>query len=195
MAEYKAYAVHGSPGYCVSHAVLELAGRNINLCVSGINLGENVGLTTVVSGTVGAALEADSYDIPAIAASVEVQEGLPDWSASIHFLRSLAESVLSKGYQRDVAVWNLNIPAHATKDTTWKLTRQSRQNYFFFKRPVKRNKNEPFKLKVYIEIDESTIEKDSDIYCFAIEKHVSITPLTWDMTSECALDESRLDLD
>ena len=38
-----AYAVSGSPAMAVAHAVLELTERPIDLCVSGINYGENIG--------------------------------------------------------------------------------------------------------------------------------------------------------
>jgi len=61
------YAVHGSPVIAVSHAVLELADAPIRLCVRGINYGANIGLTINVSGTVGAAFEADAHGIAALA--------------------------------------------------------------------------------------------------------------------------------
>jgi 5'-nucleotidase len=66
------YAVSGSPVMTVMHAVLELAERPVSLCVSGINYGENIGAAIAGSGTVGAALEADGYGIPGIAAGVTV---------------------------------------------------------------------------------------------------------------------------
>jgi len=194
----EAHALTGSPAFCVSHAVLELAQRPINLCVSGINYGENLGLSLMPSGTIGAAFEADSYNIPAIAASMEVPSdqhhsnsfNKHDWSAAINFTRRLAENVLQWGYLRDVAVWNLNIPASATSSTPYRFTRQSRQNYFVFRKPLRRTLNEPAKLPVEIEIDASTLEPDSDIQCVIIDKCISITPLTWDLTSIAAL-ESR----
>jgi 5'/3'-nucleotidase len=68
-----AYAVSNSPVMAVSHAVLELAQRPISLCVSGINYGENLGSAIGVSGTIGAALEADVYGIPAMAAAITAQ--------------------------------------------------------------------------------------------------------------------------
>ena len=44
------------------------------LVVSGINYGENLGACVTISGTVGAALEAASFGVPAIAASLETDE-------------------------------------------------------------------------------------------------------------------------
>jgi len=57
------FAITGSPVMAVTHAVLELADRPIALCVSGVNYGENIGGTIGVSGTIGAALEADAHGI------------------------------------------------------------------------------------------------------------------------------------
>jgi len=71
------YAISGSPVMAVTHAVLELAERPIGLCVSGINYGENIGGTIGVSGTIGAALEAEAYGIPSIATAITAQ--ISEW--------------------------------------------------------------------------------------------------------------------
>lgn len=73
-AEIDAYGVHGSPAHAVSHGILELAYKKPDLCISGINYGENLGLSLTCSGTIGAALEADSYEIPSIAVSRQAIE-------------------------------------------------------------------------------------------------------------------------
>src|SRR5215467_7022964 len=65
----KVYAVDGTPAQAVQHGVIELADRLPSLVVSGINYGENCGNGVTISGTVGAALEAASLGIPAIAVS------------------------------------------------------------------------------------------------------------------------------
>ena len=67
-----AYSVVGSPVVAVTHALLELADRTPDLCISGINYGENIGGALGVSGTVSAALEAEAHGVPGIAASVQV---------------------------------------------------------------------------------------------------------------------------
>ena len=55
--EIPAYGVHGSPALAVAHGILEIADRKPDLCISGINYGENLGQTVTCSGTLGAAIE------------------------------------------------------------------------------------------------------------------------------------------
>ena len=64
------YGVEGRPADCVKLAVLELMPERPELVVSGVNLGANVGINVLYSGTVAAAVEAAFYGIPAVAASV-----------------------------------------------------------------------------------------------------------------------------
>lgn len=55
------YGIYGSPAYAVDHGVLELAERKPDICLSGINYGENLGTNLTCSGTVGAILEASTH--------------------------------------------------------------------------------------------------------------------------------------
>lgn len=190
--QVKGYGVTGSPAQAVSHAILELASRKPSLCISGINYGENIGLNIIASGTVGAAYEADTYDIPAIAVSQEVNLELHhattyshmSWETAIHFTKYFADKILKEGLSEKVAVLNLNIPASATLETPIRLTTQSRQNYFVFKNPDKRDFLKGYKLKLDLIIDKENLEPTSDIQAIVYDKVVSVTPLTWDLTTE-----------
>ena len=65
------YAVNGTPVDCVKLAVAELAPWKPDLVLSGINGGLNAGNNVCYSGTVGGALAAATFGIPAIAISLE----------------------------------------------------------------------------------------------------------------------------
>lgn len=182
-----AYAVYGSPAQAVSHAVLELAPRKPDLCVCGINYGENLGLSLTCSGTLGAAFEADSHFIPAIALSRPVDltkqhsedfERL-DWTAHKAIVRKIIKTYLSKGFPKDVSIMNVNIPERATEDTAFRITTQSRHNYSVFKKPTNRDYSKRYLLRSEIEIDKNKIDRHSDIYAFLFDEVISITPLTW----------------
>lgn len=185
------YAISGSPVMAVTHAVLELAGRPVRLCVSGINYGENVGAAIGASGTVGAALEADAYGIPGIAVAITAQVsgwrtfGTVDWTAARHFTRLLARQVLDEGMPDGVSVLNLNVPQSATPETELRKTVQSRQPYYVRRRPSPgRRLDQPCELTVEVVVDWDRLEPGTDIYAVACDRVASVTPLTWRMTAD-----------
>jgi 5'-nucleotidase len=184
------YAVVGSPVVAVTHALLELAQRTPDLCISGINYGENVGGALGVSGTVAAALEAEVHGVPGIAASVQVDiaswrtfDDL-DWGAARHFTRALARQVLADGLPPDVAVINLNVPRAATPTTEIRRTVQSRQPYYVHSLPDgTRVPTDPLALRIAATVDADRLEADSDIRAIVYDGVVSVTPLSWSMTA------------
>ncbi|MGH2542221.1 MAG: 5'/3'-nucleotidase SurE, partial [Ardenticatenaceae bacterium] len=70
-SELEAYAIEGSPAQAVRAGLMLLAARPPDLVISGINYGENVGVGVTISGTVGAAIEAAAFGVPALAVSLE----------------------------------------------------------------------------------------------------------------------------
>ena len=59
--QFTGYSIQGSPADCVKLAVMQLHEDPIDLCVSGINSGANVGINVYYSGTVAAAMEGAVY--------------------------------------------------------------------------------------------------------------------------------------
>jgi 5'-nucleotidase len=185
------FAISGSPVMAVTHAVLELAERPIGLCVSGINYGENIGGTIGVSGTLGAALEAEAYGIPSIAVGITAQVsewrtfGAVDWTAARHFTRRLARQVLDEGMPDGVSVLNLNVPRSATTQTELRKTVQSRQPYYVRSRPSSgRRLDEPYQFAVEAVVDWDHLEPGTDIHAVIGDQVASVTPLTWRMTAD-----------
>jgi 5'-nucleotidase len=185
-----AYAVSGSPAMAVAHAVLELASRPIDLCVSGINYGENIGGAIGVSGTVGAAFEADAHGIPAIAAAITAQVsewrtfGAVDWTAARHFTRLLARQVLRDGMPEGVSVLNLNVPRGATTRTELRKTTQAQHPYYMRRRPDNpRPLGQPYQLPVEVVVDQDRLQPGTDIHAIVCDQVASVTPLSWQMTA------------
>ena len=185
------FAISGSPVMAVTHAVLELAERPIGLCISGINYGENIGGTIGVSGTIGAALEAEAYGIPSIAVGITAQVsewrtfGAVDWTAARHFTRRLARQVLDEGMPDGVSVLNLNVPRSATTQTELRKTVQSRQPYYVRSRPSSgRRLDEPYQFAVEAVVDWDRLEPGTDIHAVIGDQVASVTPLTWRMTAD-----------
>lgn len=102
------YAVHGRPADAVRWGILVLgADQPIDLVVSGINQGANVGDVAHLSGTVGAAMEAQYQGIPSIAISQDTT-GV-DTEASARFAADLVQRLRGQGFPQGVVI-SVNIP-------------------------------------------------------------------------------------
>ena len=70
LAGVKAFSVQGTPADCVILGIEELVKGGIDLVVSGINQGSNLGKGVMTSGTVGAAFHGYFRDVSSIAISL-----------------------------------------------------------------------------------------------------------------------------
>lgn len=188
---WPAYAANASPAQAIDHAVLELADRLPALAVVGINYGENVGTGVTGSGTVGAALEAASFGIPALAVSLEVDPSLHyshddsvDFSTAIYFTRFFAERWLYAQRPPDVDVLKIDIPACATPQTPWRLARLERAQYFVPMPPLRHRLGDEGRIGYKVNATALTDENsDAALVRAGI---VAVTPLTLDMTARVA---------
>ncbi len=183
---YPRRGIYATPALVVVYAAVALAPRPPDLCISGINYGENIGMTISASGTVGAALEAAVIGIPALAVSrgapIELH-GAPDyrdldWSAARRVTRLLAERILRLGLPPGTDVLNVNVPAGATEHTEIRPTVQGRQRHVYFTRPQQQDAAQGPALSLANLVDRATLEPDSDIQAFLIDNVVSVSPLT-----------------
>ena len=190
----EAYRLDGSPAMIVQHAVPVLfGGRPPALVVSGINYGENVGTSITTSGTVGAALEAARFGLPALAVSRQTalghyfEYGALDWTAAGHFTRHFAAKLLEGRLPHDADVLSVNVPSSAAADTPWRLTRVSRQPYYCFGPASPSADSRLGDGVLRIDIDGPTLEPDSDIHALSRDRVVSVTPLSLDLTARTDL--------
>ena len=188
-----AYAVGGTPAQSVLHAVLEILPRHPDLVVSGINYGENVGTGITISGTVGAALEAAALGIPALAVSLQILG--EDWynyhdlnfRPAAEFTARFARALLGRALPADVDLLKVDVPAEASPQTPWRITRQSRQRYYM-----------PYLIRdggwdtrgfvsARVKVKQEDVEPDLDVYALVYDKVVSVTPVSIDLTSRTDL--------
>jgi 5'-nucleotidase len=192
--EWIVYAVGGSPAQAVVHGVYELTPRRPDLVVAGINYGENIGTCITGSGTVSAAMEAAAMGIPALAVSQQLWDNdylgysrEVDFSAAGYFTRLFARALLEKKLPLDVDLLKLDLPAGATQETPWQMTRLSRLPYF---NPVVKPRKSLSERGVFdfpIRAPREQTEADSDVHALAYAKVVSVTPLSLDMSSRIDL--------
>jgi len=196
--EWTVFSIGGTPAQTVLHGVLEVMRRKPDLVVSGINYGENVATGVTISGTVGAALEAASLGIPAMAVSLEAEAQYHlTYSEEVSFLVAaeftarIARLLLRKEFPADVDVLKVDVPSDATVDTPWQLTRVSRQRYYEPLAPVRTSWSERAVMG-YREAGELDREpENTDVYVLRKKRMVSVSPLSLDLTSR--VDFSELD--
>jgi 5'-nucleotidase len=188
---FKAYAVDGSPAQCVLNALLKILPHFPDLVVSGINYGENFGTGITISGTVGAALEAASYNIPTIAASLQLEniddfdkhDPNVDFSVAGHFTHMFARLLLNSPLPPGVDLLKLEVPFQATIETPWRLTRLSRHMYYVpFYDSIKGWEGSG-RIGFKVNVTREQVTPDSDVYSVVYDNVVSVTPLTIDMTA------------
>ena len=195
--EWNVYAVSGSPAQAVQHGVLEImAKKKPNLVVSGINYGENVGLGTTISGTVGAAMEAAALGIPALAISLEAEQRYHhsystevNFSVAAHFAAYFGRILLAKKMPEDVHLLKVEVPADATPETPWVLTRVGRQGYYEPLPPQRTSWNVAARLGYKEAAILDGEEEDSDVVALRKYHKVAVTPISLDMSSRIDLNE------
>jgi len=188
----QAYAVGGTPTDSVILGIFSILKAMPDLVLSGFNIGENISTDSVTtSGTIGAAMEAASYGIPAIAASIQVlDEGDKfddlrayeyDFQAGIQVVNRIARNVLEAGLPPGVDLLNVNIPRHAAPDTEIEVTRLARKIF----RTSVQERHDP-RGRPYYWIDGDLIHDDedgTDVHAIMKCGHISVTPITLDSTA------------
>lgn len=185
-----------SPAQVVRHAMHTVfLNDKPDILISGINYGENLGNMITCSGTVGAALEASSHNVTALAVSKQTDIAShhnytdQNWEAAAYFLNKFTSLVLEKRLMPDVDVLKIEVPDSATTETGWKMTRLSRTSYYLKKHDNPSADSVISDFKTLINPQRDATEKDSDIYAMAVEKLVAVTPLSLDFTSRVDLQE------
>lgn len=176
VGDFEAFRVNGTPADCVALGV-HLWG-DVDLVLSGINLGTNLGNACWHSGTLAAAKQAALLGLRGVAFSTPYHEEEPDFETLAPFVTRTIELLLG---ERELCLVNVNLPPRP-RGIQW--TRQSvrhydgrvvpgedplgRRHYWFTVRPIE-------------EVEEGTDR-------WAVRQgYVSVTPLRLDLTDHAAL--------
>jgi 5'-nucleotidase len=187
--DVEAWSVDATPAMSVRWALLTRVTDVPDLVVSGINYGENIGVSIPISGTVGAACEAAAIGPRAIAVSLQTDaEHYHSYSDDVDFRAAaavtarIARLALQRGLPAGVDVLNVNVPRDATADTAWRWTRVSRQHYF--ESIVHEDPEGDRRIAGWRTVaDPDLVEADSDIRAMALDEVVSVSPITVDPTA------------
>ena len=173
------FIVNGTPVDCVKIGIKELIKDKIDFVISGINLGPNLGMDILYSGTVSAACEGAILGIPSISVSIADYNNFKYDDCAMITLKIL-EEIKKIEFPKDT-ILNINIPNKKIEEIKGiKITYQSesRFNEEYEKRIDPRG-HIYFWLKGYFK--EKKGEITSDVKAIR-NNYVSITPLKLNLT-------------
>jgi 5'-nucleotidase len=194
--DWTVYAIGGTPSQVVMHAILEILPDKPDLVVAGINYGENLSTGVSASGTIGAALEGAAWGIPAMGISQETESHYHlsysediDFRAAGYFTAYFGRILLEKKMPFDVDVLKIDVPANATPDTPWELTRLARKSYYEPLPPERLSWDQPARVGYRESGQPQEFPIGTDVHTLRVKQAVSVTPLSLDMTSRVELAE------
>ncbi len=167
-----AYAIDGSPSDCVILALGKLIGEKVDMVVSGINPGLNLGEDVYISGTVGAAMQGYFRGLPALAVSA-VTSSQTELNAAAQSVARLVEKMAANGPAR--IFLNMNAPDLPLREIRGvKITRLARSSHI---NSVTEDDNDQYKqYRLVRERVEESGSDGTDIQA-VMQGNISITPL------------------
>jgi 5'-nucleotidase len=178
--KFEAYRVNGTPGDCVALGAYNWEG--VDLVLSGVNLGTNLGNAIWHSGTLAAAKQAALLGVRGIAFSTPVTETEPDFDAISPWIEKALEMLLG---ERHLPLVNVNVP-EKPRGLCW--TRQSFRHYDGKVVPGQDPMGRSHFWFTVVPIE--AVEEGTDRWALN-NGFVSITPLRLDLTDDEALSQER----
>ena len=181
VGSFDAYRVNGTPADCVALGMYNW--DEVDVVLSGINLGTNLGNAMWHSGTLAGAKQGVLFGRRGIAFSAPATAEEPNLQALVPSVEDVLRVLLPLS---DLALVNVNLPLHQPRGLCW--TRQSVRQYdgevVPGEDPMGRH-HFWFMVKKLEEVEEGTDR-------WAMERgYVSITPLRLDLTDEHQLEAAK----
>lgn len=190
------YKISGTPADCVKFAISYLLPQRPDVVISGINFGENSGLSAFYSGTVAGAREGAFWNIPSFSFSVckESTDYCLEYAA---FVPAMIEKLLYTDKEMKIKngekyYYNINFPP--CKPSKIKGTRITWQSMAFFDDRYEKIEVESHHTKEgYMILGEKKDIEKSDAFdsCALMNNYITITPLTFDVTAHGAIPHLR----
>jgi len=176
------FSVDGTPVDAVHVALLGVVKAPIDFIVTGINYGLNLGTDVFYSGTVSAAFQAASFDIPAMAVSIDLQGEELHYKTAARFARLIIDRIERGGGLERNVILNVNVPNLPAEEIKGvEVTRLGQRHYK--DRLIERE--DPKKNKYFWIEGEHThdvLEEGTDVKAIH-DRKISVTPLRLDITA------------
>lgn len=184
----KAYSIDGTPADCVRTSIEKLIEGKIDMVISGINKGVNLGTDVIYSGTVSAAIEAAVYNIPSIAVSSEFQGDKDNYEIAAKTAVEII-SIAKNNYISDDVVLNINVPLVDKEDIkgikVCKIGNRTYSNVFIESKDEEGN----LVYEIIGSVNDKD-EEDTDVSYFK-QGYITITPLHYDLTNYKIIDRVK----
>lgn len=182
------YGVNGTPADCVKIALHELIRPRPQILVSGINLGPNVGLNVIYSGTVSAATEGAMLGLSSLAISVDSYE-TQDFRVPASLGCRLVDYLLRHPLPPGISL-NCNVPDRPLAEIKGiRVTRQGTSRFVehFEKRVDPRANTYYWQAGI---LPPPKISPDTDQALLA-RGYITLTPISFDLTHHPSLSALR----
>ena len=180
-----ALSTSGAPSDAVALALLGLVDQSIDMVVSGVNHGANLGHDVTYSGTVTAAMEATIADVPAIAVSLNTREQA-DFRPAARFAAYLASLTLERGLPEGVLL-NVNVPPLPADEIAG--VRVTRMGLRIYRDELVRRLDPRGKPYYWIGGPAPTGVEEQGTDIWAVANHyISVTPIQLDLTAHKQID-------
>ncbi len=189
--DYCGIAVHGRPADCVKLALSNLVQGPVDLVLSGMNAGANIGVNVIYSGTVAAAIEAAFLGVPAIAVSLHIGDpSKTRWEAAAAHARAAIDRVLTGTIRRHTVI-NLNVPilddgAEPRGIKVVPISTSPLVDEYDSSRDAAGDRH----YRVRSSLAFRHTPRDSDVEAL-FAKYLTVTPLHFDLTDHAGLDAMR----
>jgi len=179
------YSVNGSPADCVKFGISYLMDERPDMVISGLNYGENSGISSFYSGTVAAAREGAFWSVPSFAFSL-CAEGNEHGADYIKTVPGIIDGIMDESTGCDSGTFfNVNFPS-CPKNSA-KGIRITRQSMAFFNDRYTRiecSGHEVVKNAFSIEGEKEGIESSEEFDSRALlHGWITITPHSFDSTA------------
>jgi len=175
------FAISGTPADCMILASQLLVDKNIDLVISGINAGQNMGEDVLYSGTVAASIEAMFLNYKSIAISITSYKN-QKFKTAARYLCEMLENGIHNKIGKD-EILNINVPNLDYDEIMGtKVTCIGHRIYYNF---VREEKNENGDAVYFIGGDEPHWSEIENSDANAIKNgYISITPISPNFTKK-----------
>jgi len=181
------FSTNGTPSDCITLGI-DIAGGQVDLVVSGINHGPNLGWDLTYSGTVSAAMEGAIMGIQSFAISV-ARYGDVSYDYAGQFAAHLAV-ILSEHRLPPSVLLNVNVPGVEPQEIRGiEITRQGKRHY---EGRVEKRVDPMGRAYYWLggDLPQDELVEGTDVKAIADDK-VSVTPIHLDLTADDALEALR----